>query len=138
MKKKLPKAAVPFQFKPGQSGNPKGRPKNPIPDALKKLTNQSLRRVIRIVVKGNKDQIEKLINNPDTSMLELAVANSFVKAVAKGDYQTVEHILQRVLGKVPDRLIADFKSKNINVNSKPVKIDKEVMKEAWKELNEEV
>jgi len=103
------------QFKPGQpSANPKGRPRNPIPDALKKMTKQSFRRIIRAVVKGNVDQLNKMVTDPKASALEVAVASSFMKAISRGDYDTIEHILQRIVGKIPDEILV--RSRNLNAN----------------------
>lgn len=104
-----------YQFKPGQpSANPSGRPKSPIPDALKKMTKQSFRRIIRAVVKGNIDQLNKMVTDPKASALEVAVASSFMKAISRGDYATIEHILQRIVGKIPDEIVV--RSRNLNAN----------------------
>lgn len=48
---KLPEAFVAAQWKPGQSGNPGGRPSNPFkPEILKQLDTETLGRLIRKVV----------------------------------------------------------------------------------------
>ena len=116
MKKKrlLPEAAKPYRFKPGVSGNPKGRPLNPIQDALKKMTKQSLRRIIRAIVKGNIDYVASVAKSKTASALEVAVATSFVKAASRGDYAMIEHIVQRVVGKIPDEIVV--RSRNLNAN----------------------
>lgn len=124
MKRKLPKAAEPYKFKPGQSGNPGGRIANPIPNALKKLTGQSLRKIIKAVVKGNVDEIKRIAKDPKSSGLEVAIAACFVKAIDRGDYTTVEHMLQRIVGKIPDRL--EVTSKNVNANLNVEVVDEKV------------
>lgn len=115
-KRTLPKAAEPYKFKPGQSGNPGGKIANPIPNALKKLTNQSLVKIIKAIVKGNLDEIKRIAKDPTSSGLEVAIAACFIKAIERGDYNTVEHMLQRIVGKIPDKLLVESTSKNLNAN----------------------
>lgn len=135
-KRKLPEAARKYMFKPGQSGNPKGRVKNPVPDALKKMTKQQLRRVIRAIVKGNTDYLEQLANSKTASTLEVSVAVCYIKAMEKGDYGTIEHIIQRVVGKIPDELKITSNNKNLNVTEEISKIDDEKLKARMKAIRD--
>lgn len=136
-KRTLPKAAEPYKFKPGQSGNPSGRPKlTPIPNALKQMTKQSLRRVIRAVCKGNLDNLKAMAEDPKRSALEVAVASCFVKAISRGDYATVEHIVQRVTGKIPDEI--NINSLNRNINFKQGPLDPKLVKAALAQLESEI
>lgn len=128
-----------FQFKPGKSGNPQGRPRNPIPDALRHLTRQSFQRVIKFAVKGNVDQLSVVIRDPASSVLEVAIASCLLKAIQRGDYGTVESILSRVLGKTPDHVIVDAKTQNQNLNvNVSAAVDSARLKAAMRKLEEEV
>ncbi len=137
MKKKrrgLPKAAEPYKFKPGQSGNPGGRVASPIPNALKKLTGQQIRRIITATVKGNIDELQRIVKDKESSSLEVAMAKCVVVAIQKGDY---EKMLQRTgaISKVPD--ILEIKSKNLNVNAN-ANIDSEKVKAILEKIQGEI
>lgn len=109
------------QFKKGQSGNPEGgRLHNPITKALKNLTVESYREVIEKVCTGNIAELQRMIEDPSTSALQVGVARAFVKAMQAGDYQTIERIAERIVGKIPDELNVISKNMNANINSKPV------------------
>lgn len=127
-----------FRFKPGQSGNPKGRPKNPIPNALQKMTKQSYRRIIRAVCKGNPAQLQKLINDEKTSALEVAVAACFLKAIARGDYATVEQIASRILGKIPDVILVRSRNRNVNANVNSPEVPSDKIKAVLAHLEAEI
>lgn len=126
-----------YRFKPGQSGNSKGRPLNPIKNALRKLTVQQYRRIIKSCVKGNLDELKRVIKNPLSSALEVGIAACYVKAVETGDYSTIEKMLERVVGKVPEEINVNSKNQNLNLNVNK-KIDSTLVKEAIKELEGEV
>jgi hypothetical protein len=68
----------------GQSGNPKGRPKG----------------------RGVTDRLKELLNEDDGKISD-ALAKSIIKAALKGDYRFVREILDRVEGKVTDKLDID-------------------------------
>lgn len=137
MKRKLPKNAIPHQWKPGQTGNPGGRPPNPIPNVLRKMTNQQLVRIIKAVVKGNIDEIKRIAKDPMSSGMEVAVAMCFSKAAERGDWNTIEKMLERIVGKVPDKLIVDSVNKNLNANLN-AEISEEKVKAALAKLESEV
>ena len=69
------------RFKPGQSGNPKGRPKGTT------LTNR----------------LKKILAEDDGKVAE-ALMKAGVKAALKGDYRFWAYIFDRVDGKVADRI----------------------------------
>jgi len=71
-------------FKPGQSGNPKGRPKG----------------------SGITDRLKKLLEKEDGKIAD-ALAQSIISAALRGDYRFVKEILDRVEGKVTDKLDID-------------------------------
>ena len=76
-KRTLPEAARPYMFKPGQSGNPGGRPKNDVAAEL-----------ARAVIEGNFE----------------AAAAAFAKQLRKGNAYALSVLADRGYGKVKDRV----------------------------------
>jgi hypothetical protein len=76
----LPKAAEPFKFKPGQSGNPGGRPKR------KKITDALIDALEVVIKSGNKTAAE-------------AIALAMVRKAIKGDVKAATFIGDRTEGK---------------------------------------
>lgn len=97
-------ALKPTQFKPGQSGNPTGRPKGfaSITERLYALTNMALGDVFN-------DEEKKIIAAKlGKGFLEIPVAEALAKTAIreaiKGDFKYFDAIWQRIDGKVPDRI----------------------------------
>lgn len=135
-KGKLTPAMKAKQFKPGQSGNPKGRPPlNPIQRALKELTVESYRKVIETVCTGNLDNLKAMVEDPSVSALQVGVARAFLKAMQAGDYSVIERIAERIVGKIPDELTVTSTNRNANLNAT---IDSEKLKAALAKLEEDV
>jgi hypothetical protein len=87
----------PHHFKPGQSGNPGGRPPKPITDALTELANE--------VVPGDK--------------LKRTYAQKATQAVwdkaTKGDVRSFEVIADRIEGKVQSGELVASVTTNVNI-----------------------
>lgn len=133
-RKPPPKA---YQFKKGQSGNPKGgRAHNPALRALKNLTVDSYREVIEAVCTGNISLLQALASgkDPKISALQVGIARAFLKAIQSGDYEVIEQIAQRIVGKIPDELNVVSKNLNANVQTKP--IDRKEVKDIVAKLEE--
>lgn len=145
-KKKLSKAAAavkqraniePFKWKKGQSGNPKGRPLNPIPRALKELTIESYRNVIECVCAGNIDNLQAMISDPKVSVLQVGIAQAVLNALRAGDYAVIERIAERIVGKIPEELNLNSKNQNLNLNVNKV-IDETKMRAAFLKMRDDV
>lgn len=139
-----PKNPVPKQLKPfqkGTSGNPEGaRAHNPALKALKNLTLETYREVIQLVLEGNLKQLKAMIEDPETPAIQVGVATSFMKAIKNGDYNVIEQIASRIVGKIPD--VVHINSNNISKTTTDLNVgsvvNKEVLKQALKELEDEV
>lgn len=94
------------QFKKGVSGNSGGRPK--IPDELKKSAkpfgSQELKYTICKYLAKDKSELHGLLTAPGTPSLDLAIIAIIVKAIAHGDYGRLNCLLDRVVGKVTDKI----------------------------------
>lgn len=129
---KPPKSA---QFKPGQSGNPLGgKLHNPAIRALTKLTVETYREVIELVLTGNLTDLKNMVENPKTPAIQVGVAAAFMKAIKSGDYAVIERIAERIVGKIPDQLNVSSTNMNANVNTT---IDAVKLKAALEKLNSE-
>lgn len=133
---KVPYKPVPpvhSRFKKGQSGNPLGgRAHSPATKALRKLTIDTYREVIELVLTSNLSALKALVENPKTSAVQVGVATAFLKAIKNGDYAVIERIAERIVGKIPDEL---------NVRSKSdttLNISKEALRAALKEIEKEL
>lgn len=88
-------------FLPGQSGNPKGRPPDsPEIKALKKLTKGELAVLLNKVLQSKPEDLKTFKG----TVLELWLAAGATKAIQTGDYSRLEFLINRLIGKVPDKL----------------------------------
>jgi hypothetical protein len=135
-KKPLPKAAEKYKFKKGVSGNPNGaRAHNPAVKALKKLTLETYREVVELVLTGNLTDLKAMAEDPATPAVQVGIATAFMKAIKEGDYGVIERIAERIIGKIPDELKVTSNNVNANLNAT---IDKEKLKAAYDELEKDV
>lgn len=124
------------QFKKGTTGNPQGaRLHNPAIKALTKLTVETYREVIEIVMKGTLKDLKAMAEHPQTSALQVGIAASFIKAIQAGDYNVIERIAERIIGKIPDELNVNSTS---NTNLKVGALDREKLRAAMKQLATDV
>lgn len=91
------------RWKKGQSGNPKGRQANPITKALRNLTVKEYQEVINLALKGNLRDLQALINDPNTSCMQVGVATALAKAIKAGDVDIIDRLASRIIGKIPDK-----------------------------------
>jgi len=85
----------PHMYKPGQSGNPGGRPKDAID---RKKVDAIMNKFSHL----SRAQLEAKVNSPETTMLELMIASVMVRAVKDGDASRLNFLLDRSIGKVKD------------------------------------
>jgi len=92
-------------FKPGQSGNPNGRPKTA--DDIRKasaLTNEEFLRITNRFLLMTRDEIQVALQNPKASMLELLIGGIIAKATKEQDHQRATFLLDRTIGRAPIEL----------------------------------
>lgn len=96
----VPKQLTPW--KPGESGNPSGRPKLP-PElkAIRCLSHLECSRLISKYARMEYDEILEASENPKLPMIESCFASLFLKGKEKGDWTTISFLLDRACGKLP-------------------------------------
>jgi len=102
----MAKGQVPkHAFKPGQSGNPKGRPKLP-EDVLesRKQNTVSVARILNKFMNMNIEELKLLMNDKKTQNLELMIGRIIIEAIKTGDYTRLNFILDRSIGKIVDKM----------------------------------
>lgn len=105
-------------LKKGVILNPEGaRAHDPAKRELKRLTSESLKEVIDIAVKNDVFALREMANSTSAPVIQVAVAKCMIIAIDRGDWATVQSIIERIVGKVPvviDNLSSDG-SMNVNV-----------------------
>ena len=116
-KKRNPNLAPPW--KPGQSGNPEGgRKHNPEKKRIKKVTNELLQDLVDLALSGNVSELKRIIADPTSPALKVGIATALFTAIKKGDWKTLESIVERIVGKVPVKV--DHTSDGEKLNSPQV------------------
>lgn len=82
-------------FKPGQSGNPSGKPKN-------LLTKDKVKAIVGKFANMTREELQSVVADPKSTMIEITVASIMVKAAKDGDYTRLDFILNRSIGRVLD------------------------------------
>ena len=97
-----PKTLKPF--KPGQSGNPAGRPKNPIElQAVKQMTKGEFSLLIHKLIDLKPEELSSFKG----TVLEMAMASAMQHAIKSGDFAKIQIFIERLFGKVKDELALD-------------------------------
>src|SRR5689334_1629820 len=92
-------------WKPGESGNPKGGPGYPqdIRDS-RKVTQFELERAINALIHMPEGELAALMESPSTTMFEKMIGSIILAGAGKGDQMRLDFILNRMIGKVKDQL----------------------------------
>ena len=138
-KKKIKKKAVtkhlkPFQWKKGQSGNPKGAIISPEKRALKVLTERSLAECIKQVMTSNENEIQALIDDPDVTVGHKIILKAAQRAVEMGHYAAFDFILERAIGKVVHKVDMTSGGSPIGQSLE----DKEKVKQVLKAIEDDI
>lgn len=89
-----------FVWRPGQSGNPKGRPKGKVG-----LTDRLRSLLLTPIAGRGVDKNRKGKKSPQLVADELI--GLAVQAARKGDYRFFQHVYERIEGKVPEHLVIE-------------------------------
>ena len=108
---KYPKGKHPNQLaalrpiKKGQVLNPNGaRAHDPVKRAMRRFTNEYMKEIIELAVLGNLDGLQKIVKDKDAPAIQVGVARALFNAIKNGDWSTLNSIVERLIGKVPDRI----------------------------------
>lgn len=95
----MPKGIPPrhAQFKPGQSGNPGGKPKY-------LLSTDRVKTLISKYMDMSGEKLQEAIKDQNTPAVELAIAATLAQCIKIGDYSRLEALLQRAIGKVREEI----------------------------------
>lgn len=127
--KKPPKE---HQWKPGQSGNPGGVTKERA--RLKTVSERSIADAITTVLTSTTDEINEMLDDPSTPVGEIIILRACLNAAEGGEYTRFDEILQRVIGKVGNKI--DLTSAGKSLQEKLV--DKEIVRKALKEIEDDI
>lgn len=105
-----------YHFKPGNCANPKGAVPSLAQRTLRKTTNETLAATIQKAIEQTPQQLQQLLKHPDISALEAIVIGTVVDAVTKRNYDRLEVLLARVLGKIPDRVDMTTNGESLNIS----------------------
>lgn len=92
-------------FKKGQSGNPGGgRKLDPEVHALRALTTEQFKEIANLVLSGKRQEASDLVNDQNAPLFKRWLAKLADQGFSRGDQQTIEFFLNRLIGKVPDKI----------------------------------
>lgn len=89
----------------GQVLNPLGAgAHNPLLRTMRKFSQKYFAEVIDMAVMGNLEGLASIINDPKSEAIKVGVAKSLFNAIADGDWDVLDRIVSRLIGKVPDKI----------------------------------
>ena len=110
-------ANLPHQFKKGQSGNPNGRPKGTtlVPKELRTINNRLVAETMSKYLNCTAQELQDHFKDPATSALDLIILRVLVEGIRKADQAKMNAILERIIGKVPDKIDHTTDGKSVTI-----------------------
>ena len=88
------------KFKPGESGNPGGRPRKYISTLKEQGYKLSeVNDAIQVLISMDLEELKTVYTNPRSTVLEVTIAGAIKKSIEKGSLYSIEALLSRVYGK---------------------------------------
>lgn len=102
-KGETPKGAIPFVK--GKSGNPKGKPRK-LASQLGVLgyTPMEVRDTINGMLAMSLDELKKIFENQEATILEKTIANALKRSLEKGSLYSIDTLLSRAQGKPTENI----------------------------------
>lgn len=92
-------------FVKGNKCNPHGRPKLTDEERMARILNRiAFERICNQYLHLSKDELEDIVRRKETPVIELMVASVVIKAIKSGDQHRLNFLLDRLIGKVPERV----------------------------------
>ena len=94
------------RYKPGESGNPAGRPKCQVAadiQVLQELSRGFVETKIAAAMQRTINELVEVYKDPDSQSIDVAISSIMLKS-AKGDYKALNFLFDRVIGKVADKI----------------------------------
>lgn len=125
-------------FKPGQSGNPSGKPPMSKEEAellfevksLRKIDKLRLDKAFHAVSSMSVDELTEFSVTKSVSSLEILAARIFMRSIGKGDMVSLNLILDRIIGPVTKHV-------NVTGNSFTDIMERALQKEKERKENED-
>lgn len=104
---------VGHRFGPGNCANPNGRPKliDPgVSDYSRNLTKTAVIGALSTMLEASQEDLESVMNDRSVSAIKKAMASVIMACIKQGDYQRLEMLLNRTIGKVRDESLVETKN----------------------------
>jgi hypothetical protein len=120
------------QIKKGEVRNPRGHVDPLEMRILKSTTVTTLATMIQKAITQKPKDLQDLLKHPETNAIEAIILGTIIDAIQHRNYNKLEQLLERVIGKVPDKIDMTSKGESINIS----KEDHAKVAAVVKELNE--
>lgn len=111
----------PNRFQPGNPGGP-GRPRFVDPklsDFKRNLTKTAIIAMLSEMLDASEDQLDAILKDRSVPAIKKAIASVISACIKAGDYQRLEMLLNRTIGKVKDESIIETKNHDATLESVP-------------------
>lgn len=89
-------------WKPGQSGNPAGRPPEAHPN-LVRFTKKAVQETFAQLMLLPQEELNRIRDDQQESGIRAAVASVIMRARARGQLSDLDAMIDRIIGKVPQK-----------------------------------
>jgi hypothetical protein len=117
----MPKPPDHTKFKPGQSGNPNGRPRKYVSTLREQGYKLSeINDCIQVMMAMTIEELKEAFENPTATVLEKTIAAAIKRSIEKGSLYSIETLLSRVYGKPKESVDMDIQGEvTVTMNLNP-------------------